>query len=483
MSLSIRSLTKQTLIYGIGTILARFVTFLLLPLYTNVLSPEDYGLTSLVFAFLGFMNIIYNYGLDSALMRYYSKEKTREEKRTILSTAVILSTVTSLIFTVIIYLLSNSLSIKLLSKGEYQILIKYASFILFFDCLARLPFAYLRLKERAFTFMAIKIANVIVVFSLNIYLVAIAGKGINGIFISNLITSALTTFVAFIFLLRELKPAFSTAYATSLVLFGLPFVPAGLATVTMEMLNRYIIGHLMDLNAVGIFSAGFKLGIFMLLITTAFYYAWQPFFLKAGKKESSKSLFSRVLTYFTLTMMTVWLVLTVFIREIVNFHIGDIYLVGKEYQSCVEIVPYILLGYVFYGINLVFLPGIYFEKKTQFIAYNTIISALVNVLFNFVLIPIIGIIGSAVASMLGYLTLAICSYSVSQKLFRVEYEYKRIALLISIALIVGWTLFYFEPNPLIKIGAVLFFPIILKILGFFKKHEIDMLKKTFKILK
>lgn len=480
MSMSIRSLTKQTLIYGVGTILARFVTFLLLPLYTNILSPEDYGLTSLVFAFLGFMNIIYNYGLDSAMMRFYSDDSNTKDKDIIFSTSVFLSILTSLIFTMLILFSCRYLSGMLLSSKEYSVLIKYAAFILLFDCLAHLPYALLRLKEKALLFMSIRIANVVIVFTLNIYLVAMLRKGVEGIFLSNLVTSVVTTIILYLLILREIKPLFSFMHVKQLILFGLPFVPAGLASVTMEMLNRYIISHMLDLKAVGIFSAGFKLGIFMLLLTTAFYYAWQPFFLKAGKKESSKVLFSKVFNYFVLVAMSTWLILTIFIKEIVNFHIGNIYLVGKEYQSCISIVPYILLGYVFYGINIVFLPGIYFEKKTKFIAINTLISAAINVAFNFILIPYLGIVGSAIASLIGYVTLAILTFFTSQRCFKINYNFRRVFVTLLISIVIGYILFVTQPSSIIKILSIIVYAMLLIIFGSIKKEEINSIISAFK---
>lgn len=476
MASNIKSLAKQTLVYGVGTVLSRFVTFLLLPLYTNVMTRSEYGLASLVFAFLGFMNIIYNYGLDSAVMRFYSEESNDSRKNTILSTAIWMCLATSFLFSLIIYNLDEFLGVKLLSSSENALLIRYGSFILFFDCICHVPFAFLRLEEKPFQFMGLRLFNVLITFSLNIYFVAYLRMGVVGIFRSNLIASTVTAAILYFIIFRKIKFTFSGSKAKDLLLFGLPFIPAGLATVSMEMINRYIIRHFIGLEAVGIFSAGFKLGVFMQLVTTAFYYAWQPFFLKAGKNESSRPLFAQVLTYFVLVELSFWILLTIFLHEIVRFHIGDIYLIGIEFQSCEPIVPIILLGYIFLGINNIFLPGIYFEKKTRYIAYMTIVSAIVNITANFLLIPPLGIIGSALASLLGYIVLAFCTFAVSQKLFNVPYEYKKVVLLFFIALVIGVPIYILQPSIFIKITAVIVYPVLLKIFGVFKKEEIGKIK-------
>jgi len=432
MTANIKSLTKQTLVYGVGTILTRFITFLLLPVYTNVLSPADYGLAVLVFVFTAFMNHIYNYGLDSALMRHYGEDPAPQYKTTVLSTAIWLALGSSFVFSGIIYLLNNPLSKALLSSADYAQLIKLAACILFFDCISRVPFALLRLEEKPGFFMGIRLINVVITLGLNIYFVVYLKTGIIGIFQSNVIASCLTALILFTTIISKIKIVFSGHIAKDLVLFGLPFVPMGLATAAMEMLNRYIVEHFMGLEAVGIFSAGYKLGIFMLLISTAFYYAWQPFFIKAGKKESSRVLFSRVLTYFILVALSFWVVLTVFMHEIINFHIGGVYLIGAKFQGCESMV--------------------------------------------FLLIPRMGLIGSAISSLIGYMILAAFTFQVSQHLFKIPYEYRRIVLLFVIMLPVGFSSYIFHLSIPVKFMVILIIPLLLRLFGFFKKDEIASLK-------
>jgi O-antigen/teichoic acid export membrane protein len=479
MTASIRSLTKQTLVYGVGTILARFVTFLLLPLYTNILPAADYGLAALVFAFIGFLIIIFNYGLDSAVMRFYGESGASAYKTRIFSTAVWLTLWSSLALGTVIYSLDGFLGRVLLNDLKHAHLIRLSAGILFFDAICHVPFALLRLEDKPFHFIGIRIINVLVVFTLNFYLVGKLNRGVNGIFESNLITSALTAFLLYAITVKRIRFKFSGATAKDLALFGLPFIPAGLASVCMEMLNRYILEDLMGLAAVGIFSAGFKLGIFMLLLTTAFYYAWQPFFMKAGPQDSSRPLFARIFTYFVLVELTFWLILTALMPEIVRFHIGRVYLIGKEYQSCEPMVPIILLGYVFYGINQVFLPGIYFEKKTRYLAYLTFLAAAVNVGVNFILVPSLGIVGSAYSSLIGYITLAASGYFVSQRLFRVPYEMRRVALLFLLALGGGIPIMFLKPSLPLRLGMVAAYPIFLWLTGFFRKSEIMVVRQLF----
>lgn len=419
----LRQLARQTVVYGAGNVLTRFVTFLLLPLFTNVLSPGEYGLATLLYVFLGFMNIIYHYGLDAAFMRYYHQAEGSHHRQSLFSTALLLSTGSSIILSLIILLASEQLSSLLLGHAEYAHLIQLAAGILFLDAVSHVPFALLRLKERAALFVSIKLVNVVTTLTMNIYLVALRGMGIDGVFFSVAAASVVTTVSVLIATRPSLRVVFVGERVKPLLKFGLPFLPAGLATIAMESIDRYILAGLTDAATVGIYSAGYKLGIFMLLITTAFQYAWQPFFLRAGKKPGSKWLFSRVFSQFMVVLLFVWIGLTLFIPEIVRLRIGGISLIGPAFYEAESIVPIILLAYVFQGAYINFLPGIYFEKKTHMIPIITAVSAAVNIAVNFTLIPLYGMTGAAYATLAGHATMAVTTYLISRRLFPVFYDW------------------------------------------------------------
>ena len=288
-----------------------------------------------------------------------------------------------------------------------------AAGILLLDAISHVPFAHLRLEGRATLFVSIKLMNVITTLGMNIYLVVMKGMGLDGIFLSVAAASAVTTFSVLSATAGSLQFAFNSSSVSSLLKFGLPFLPAGLASIAMESIDRYILASLTDAATVGIYTAGYKLGIFMLLITTAFQYAWQPFFLKAGNNPESKTLFARVFSYFMVIALFVWTVITLFISEIVRLNVAGVSLIGPAFVGAQSIVPIILMAYVFQGAYLNFLPGIYFEEKTKYIAVITGLSAAVNIGVNFALIPIYGIAGAAYATLAGHGTMAVTTYFTS----------------------------------------------------------------------
>jgi O-antigen/teichoic acid export membrane protein len=187
---------------------------------------------------------------------------------------------------------------------------------------------------------------------------------------------------------------------------------------------------MMSYDAVGVFQANYRLGIFMMLIVSMFEYAWRPFFLSNAKEPDAKELFSRVLTYFTVFSCFVFLIISFFISEIVQMPLpGRGHLIGKAYWGGLNIVPLILLSYLFNGLYMNFIVGVYIEKKTKFLPYVTGLGALANVVFNLVLIPPFQMMGAAVATLISYIVMAGGMYYLNQKVYPIKYEYKRLSKL------------------------------------------------------
>lgn len=476
----LKGLTKQTIIYGFGNVLVRMLTFILLPFYMHVLPRAEYGVAILVMTFIAFMNHIYRYGMDSAILKFYEGADDDEQRRSILSSGFYLNLVTSLILSSLLLAFRGQIGSFLIAEnsGGY---IRFAAFIMFFDCMSWIPMALLRLKEKPRLFLTIRLIEVALNLGLNIYFVVILRIGIRGIFISTLISAFTKFFLLSLTIIKELRLTFSWQKARELVLFGLPLMPTGLILSAMQLINRrFVIEKYLGTDDVGLYGAGYKLGKFMMLVSVAFYYAWQPFFLKSGVSEESKKLFSRVLTYFTFVGLYIWLGLTLFIEHIANIHIEDKYLINPDYQSCIQIVPYLLLAFVFYGIYQIFLPGIYHKKKTKYIAYNMLVTGLVNVGLNFLLVPRIGILGASFGTLAGFIMLAGLTYYKSQQLIHVDYEYLRIALLMVLIVPVGLVLFYVQVSVYIRILTFIALPFLLYLFKFFDKQEIAFVKRLIK---
>lgn len=475
----ITRLGKDTLIYGTSTVLGRLLNFLLVPIYTNFLTTNDYGITAYVYAMIAFLNVLYNYGMESAYFRYSSSQEIGTPKQNF-STPFISTAATSFIFSGILISLTAPITEAINIPPQYSSIILYSGLILFFDALVIVPFALLRQANKAKHFALIKFLNIVINVSLNIILLVIYDMGIVGIFLSGTIASLITFIFLLPTILKNLTFNFSGELYKALLKFGLPSLPAGFAMMTIQVIDRPILRALTDNASVGIYQANYKLGIFMMLVVSMFDYAWKPFFFARAKDDNAKELFSRITTYFFLLMSCVLLFITFFIEDIVKLQISGRYIIHPDYWIGLNIIPIIMLGYLFYGLSLTFSAGIYLEKKTIYLPIITFIAAAVNVVMNFLLIPSIGIMGAACATLASYLTMSILMFFYSQKFFKINYEFIRI-LKIAVAVALTFILFFSIPQTeyhlLIKSLLLLVFVILLYLTKFFRKGEIHRLKQ------
>ncbi len=479
----LKELSKDTAIYGVSTMVGRFLTFLLVPLYTNVFIESDYGVVSNIYFFIAIMNVVFIYGMDSAFLKYSSKIKIGDKKDNF-STPYISVIIVGIILVATILLTKSKLAVILGVPANFIYLLNYAALILFIDVLAVIPFIKLRLERKAKKFAAFKIINISVSLILNLYLILVLKFGIEAILIANLIASILTYLLLFPSVIKNLRFKINIELLKSLLKFGLPYFPAGLGAMLIQGVDRPILGHLTDLSTVGVYSANYKLGIFMMLFVSMFQFAWQPFFLQNEDEKNAKDIFSKVFTYFALVGSFVLVTISIFISDIVKFNISGYSIIGSNYWGGLNIVPIILLGYLFYGFYIVFTAGIYIKEKSIYIPFITLGGALINILSNYILIPIYGMIGAALSTLVSYLFMAAALLIVTQKFYRIEYEFFRIGKIFFGIFIIG-VLYYWLLNSdslflVYKILLTLLF-IIYILIFVINKQEIRVLKeKLFK---
>ena len=262
--------------------------------------------------------------------------------------------------------------------------------------------------------------------------------------------------------IKNLTITFNRQLVYELLRFSLPYIPAGISSNIIQVINRPILTALTDDSTVGVFQANYRLGIFMMLFVSMFEFAWRPFFLQNAKEINAKEIYSKVMTFFVIIASFIFLVLSLFIENIAQYKLPfKGYLIGKAYWGGLNIVPLILLGYVFYGIYINLMAGIYIEKKTKYLPYITGIAAVLNVAINFLLIPVMGMKGSAIATLLSYITMMIGIYVISQKYYYIKYEIKNISIIFVTLLVCYSAFLFFRDNQFeiyIKIMIVLLFP-------------------------
>jgi O-antigen/teichoic acid export membrane protein len=415
----------DTAIYGISTMVGRFLNFLLVPFFTNIFHPSEYGIIQIFFAYIAILYIVYVYGMDSAYLKFAAFKEVGDDKDNF-STPYISVFASSLLISLIIIYFKESIAVMLGIPDDYHYLIYLAVAIIFLDANGSLPFLTLRLNREAKKFSIIKILSICTNLALNLFLILVLHWGIEAILLSNIFASIVSLLLLLPTIKKYFKFEFNPELFKRLIKFGLPYLPAGLAVIIVQVIDVPILERLTDLKTVGIYKANYKLGIFMMLFVNMFQYAWQPFFLQNAKEENAKQMFAKILTYFTLVGSILVVSISLFISEIAQIQISGISLIGSAYWNGLSIVPIILFAYLINGIYVIFSAGIYIEEKSLYVPFIAGSGATLNILANFVLIPVIGIYGAAFATLASYFIMAIGYYTVTQKFYHINYEWDKI---------------------------------------------------------
>lgn len=429
----LKELFSDTIIYGISSVLARFIGYLLVPLHTGVFRRDEYAVVSLVFSAIALLNVFFTLGMESSYIRY---GKDRDKARDLFKTLQLFLLFSSALLVLAVWLLKPVIEPQLgLANGSEIYLMMIG--ILFFDTLTIVPFAELRLVQKSVLFAVLRTANVIINLGLNIYLILGLNMGVEAVFLSNLIASAATTAMVGFFT-REMWPGgWSKVLLQKSLRFGLPFVPAGIGYVINEMIDRFF---LLDIpeetilslygtgftaeDLVGAYSACYKLAVFMLLLVQMYQMAWQPFFMRKSDDREAPQIFALSFRYFNLAAAAIFLFVSLFTRQIVGLKIPftGFSLVGEQYWIALPVVPVLLAAYWFQGWYINFSAGIFIAEKTGKLAKITLIGAAVTLVMNIILVPLLGMTGSAWATLSSYFVMAALIYYYSVKSYKVPYN-------------------------------------------------------------
>ncbi len=430
MRTQLRRLTGDSAIYGISTVLGRFLNFLLVPFYTNVFVAADYGIVTVVYTVVAFLNVVYALGLEQAYMRF-TEGHPDYDRRDIFSTPLWTIAGAGLVFSGVVILLAAPIASALDIPPAWEIIVPLAAATLFVDAINVIPFAALRMRHKPARFAVIRFTSIALNVGLNLWFVLGFGMSIVSVFSAGLIASLASTLMLAPDILRDLAPRWRAHVLEPMMRLGLPTLPAGLALMVVQVLDRLLMQMLVDTRTAGIYGANYRLGILMMLFVTMFQFAWQPFSLQQSSKPGSERLFARVLTYFTLVAVFVWLLLSLTIDDLATVPLWHgRALLGREYWEGLSIVPVVLAGYIFTGVSVIVNAGLLIRKRTGAMAVVTAVGAGVNVVSNLLLIPRLGMMGGAISTLAAYAVMALLYWQQTRTIHPVPYEGMRLVRII-----------------------------------------------------
>ncbi len=423
----LRRLAGETALYGLGSIVPRFLNFLLVRLHTGVFAPEEYGVITKLYAFVAVINTVYMFGMETAYFRFASKPGADEKKVfNITQTVVIaISGFLSLVF----ILFADGIADYMEVPGRTDLVI-WLALIMFIDAAVAIPFARLRWRKEAWRFAFGKLVNIAILVGLNIYFLVIASGPTPDVGLVILANLAANGFYL-LFFARSLiawRPLYDKELTPPTLSYAYPIMLTGLAGITNEMFSRITLEKWLPENfysgqsklyALGVFGAAYKLAVLMNLAIQAFRYAAEPFFFSNAAEKNSPHLFARVNHYFVIACCIILLVVSV------NLDILKHFLGQAEYWEGLYIVPILLLAYLFLGMYYNFSVWFKITDRTYFGTLVTLGGVIVTIAANYFLIPVAGYLGSSWAALLCYFGMACATYLIGQKYFPVPYTIGR----------------------------------------------------------
>lgn len=442
----IRKLAAQTATYGFSTIVGRLLNYALVPLHLRVFAPEAYGVVADIYAYVAFVGVVLTYGMETAYFRFRANEKYTPNS--VYSTAYISHLVTTAGFVLAFVVFSTQLA-HLLKYPNHTEYVVWFAFIVGLDALAALPLARLRAQNRVKRFVAIRLSNIVINVLLNlVFLVALpyaynqgwwVGKlynpsiGVGYVFIANLVASAITL-VLLLPQVLKIKAGFNTGLWRTMLGYALPILVMGLAGMVNEVFDRIMLKYLLvgsdaeKQYLVGIYGACYKISIFMTLFVQMYRFAAEPFFFNQQKDKNNLTVYADVMTYFVAIGGAIFLGVMAYIDFIKYIIIGN-----PVYYPGLVIVPWLLLANLFLGMYFNYSFWFKLGNKTMYGAYISIGGAIITLLLNGLLIPVMGYLGSAIATFVCYGSMMLVCYYLGRGSFPVPYNNTKILLYISIA--------------------------------------------------
>ena len=453
---NLKSVVKDTAIYGLSSIVGRFLNYLLVPLYTAKLSAASggYGVITNVYAYTALLMVILTYGMETTFFRYVNQEGENPDK--VYSTTMISVASTSLLFVLLVLLFLQPIS-SFMGYADHSSYIWVMAVTVAVDAFACIPFAYLRYKKRPMKFAILKLANIMMTILLNLFffLLLPAWTGNGGLvdagyaFYINLFCSVALLF----FLLKEITAVpfdFDKALLRRMLSYSWPILVLGVAGILNQTADKILFPYIYQgtdaHSQLGIYGAASKIAMIMAMITQAFRYAYEPFVFGNNNDKDSRNTYAKAMKFFIIFTLLAFLVVMAYIDLLK-------YIIGRDYWEGLKVVPVVMAAEIMMGIyfNLSFWYKLI--DKTIWGAWFSGIGCVVLITVNVLFVPRYGYMACAWAGFMGYASAMTISYLVGQKKYPINYPLKEIVLYVALAAVLYIGIGY--SNRLLPLWAAL----------------------------
>lgn len=415
------SLAKDTAIYGLSSIIGRFLNYLLVPLYTNYISAASggYGVITNIYGYTAIILVLLTFGMETTFFRFANKET--ENARTAYSTTLFFVGGLSLLFFLLVLAFLNPISTAI-NYADHTEWVWVMALTVAIDATKCIPFDYLRYKNKALKFAALQMLNIVLSIGLNIiYFVAMGGNDVSYVFYINLVCTVVVTLALY----REIADAFrgngkliDTDMLRRMFSYSWPILVLGIAGILNQTASVIVFPMVYDgpdaNTQLGIYGAAIKIAMIMAMITQAFRFAYEPFVFAGAKDKNSKEIYGKAMKYFLIFTLLAFLVVMGYI-DLLR------YLIGEDYWEGLRVVPIVMVAEIMMGVyfNLSFWYKLI--DKTIYGAWFSLAGCSVLFAVNIIFIPIYGYMACAWAGVAGYGTAMVLSYVVGQRQNPIDY--------------------------------------------------------------
>ncbi len=476
MLAKLKSFAGQSFIYTLGGVLTRSLSFVLLPLYTWFLTPDDYGILGTVAPVYSILNILLAMGLQSCILRFYYEYQNEPEKlRTFLGTVNLFILGGGLVVTLALTFTGPQLFGAIFSQTAFYPYIFLTVWNAYLSNAKIVPLALFRARRQAKWYSLFTVGDFLVRTFLIIYFVTLQGEGAVGSLKGQALASLLTGLPVVLFAVRQSNLHFSFQHLKTAFAFSLPLLPHLLGNWLLNISDRIVLENWVSKSDLGLYTLAYNIGSVMNLLSTSLNEAWVPIFYQelSNQEESGQEDDSPIrlfVTYQVLFITGIGLALMLLSREVIQI------MTAPGYWTAYRLVPWIVMGYLMRFFYFFPVNGVFYAKKTRWIPVVTIFSGVTNVGLNMWLIPRYGVDAAALNTFLGFLVLFLLVYFLGQHIFPIQYEMGRLLQIVLLALALFVVGRWFAPELLwqrllFKTLVILSYPLLLWVTGFFSRQE------------
>lgn len=441
--LMLKLFIKDSAIYAIPSIISRGMSLFLVPLYTRVLSPSDYGSLDLLMVFAGIINLTIALEVSQGAARFYTEEKNHERKILYASSAFWFTILVYLIFVIISFFFSNSLSYLILGKKNLSNVFEVGVVYICINGIFYLIQNQFRWELKSKEYAIVSIVTSIVTAVVSIWLAYFLKYGLAGLLLGMLSGSLVATILGILWLRNSFQFRFELTYLKNMLTFSSPLVLSGIAVWLSQYIDRIMIKHYLSIEQVGLFGVGYRIASVVGLVMIGFQGALTPLIYNNYTKDDTPEQIAKIFRLFTAASLTFFLMLTLFSIDILKIFTTLNYYNAKS--VVIFLVPSLLFANMY-----IFAPGIGISKKSHYFIWINIIGATINFLLNIFLIPLFGIMGASIATLIGYMSVFMMHMSISQKFYYVPHKWKPIIYCSIISFAMSMMLNYFEFSNFIR---------------------------------